>query len=112
MVQKKAPDTFFKGTSDKKVIDAYAETVNWVQRQPQFTPEAKAEYATVADGWVIAYAKVNGLVVVSHEEYAPDAKRKVPVPNVCIEFKVEYCNTFEMLRGLKEQFVLRHGRTG
>ena len=45
-VQHKAPETLFKQTSDKKVTEAYAETVNWVQRQPQFTPEAKAEFAT------------------------------------------------------------------
>jgi peptidoglycan/xylan/chitin deacetylase (PgdA/CDA1 family) len=77
----------------------------------QFTAEAKAEFASVADGWVIAYAKANDLVVVTHEEYAPDAKRKVPIPHVCLEFDVEYCNTYEMLKGLKERFVLKHRRT-
>lgn len=108
-VQQKAPKTFFKGTADQKVTEAFAEMVNWVQSQAQFTPEAKAEFLTVADAWLIAYAKANGLVVVTHEEYAPQRKTKVPIPNVCIEFGVEYCNTFEMLRELKEQFVLRHG---
>jgi hypothetical protein len=73
---------------------------NWVQSEPQFTPEATAEFLSVADGWVAAYANTNGLVVVTHEEFAPDVKKKVPIPNVCIEFGVEYCNTFEMLRGL------------
>jgi hypothetical protein len=56
---------------------------------------------------MVAYAKANGLAVVTHEEYAPDVRRKVPIPNVCIEFGVEYVNTFEMLRDLKVQFVLR-----
>lgn len=110
-VQNNAPQTFFRGTADKQVMDAYTAMVNWVQSQPQFTPEAKAEFASVADGWVIAYAKANGLIVVTHEEYAPDAKRKVPIPNVCIEFSVNYCNTFEMLKDLKERFVLKHRRT-
>jgi len=108
--QKIVPDTFFKGTADTEVVNAYSLMANWVQGQPQFTSEAKAEFATVADGWVIAYAKANGLVVVTHEEYAPDAKRKVPIPNVCVEFDVEYFNTFAMLKDLKEQFVLKHGR--
>lgn len=111
-VQQTAPDTFFKGTADKKVISAYTEMVNWVQSQSQFSPEAKAEFAAVADGWLVAYAKTNGLLVVTHEEYAPNIKRNVPVPNVCIEFSVDYCNTFEMLKDLKEKFVLKHGRTG
>src|SRR4051794_343870 len=34
--QKDAPKTFFKGTADKDVIDAYGEMVNWVQGQAQF----------------------------------------------------------------------------
>jgi hypothetical protein len=54
---------------------------------------------------------------VTHEEYAPEAKRKVPMPNLCIEFDVEYCNTFAMLRELSAQFVLksvniRHSKFG
>lgn len=102
------PDSFFKGTTDRRVIDAYREIANWVQNEQQFTPEAKAEFLRGADGWVIAYAIVNGFIVVTHEDYAPDARRTVPMPNVCLEFHVEYCNTFEMLLELKEQFVLRH----
>ncbi len=104
-----APETLFKGTTDQKVVDVYREMVNWVQNERQFTPEAKAEFSRVADGWIVAYAKVNGLIVVTHEEYAPNVKKKVPMPNLCIEYKVPHCNTFEMLRTLKEQFVLRHG---
>ncbi len=109
-VKNRAPDTFFKGTADKAVTDAFRDMVNWVQSESQFTPEAKAEFASVADGWVIAYAKANGLVVVTHEEYAPDARKKVPIPNVCLEFDVEYSNTFDMLRDLRVQFVLRKRR--
>ena len=100
-VKNSAPATFFKGTADKAVSDGYRAMVRWVQGEAQFVPEAKAHFAAVADGWVIAYAKANGLVVVTHEEYAPDAKSKVPMPNVCLELDVAYCNTFEMLRDLK-----------
>ena len=105
-VRNRAPDTFFKGTADKAVTDAFRDMVNWVQSESQFTSEAKAEFSSVADGWVVAYASANGLVVVTHEEYAPDARKKVPIPNVCLEFDVEYCNTFDMLRDLKVQFIL------
>jgi hypothetical protein len=52
------------------------------------------------------YAKVNGLIVVTHEEYAPAVQRKVPMPNVCLEFNVDYINTFEMLEDLKVKFVM------
>lgn len=105
--QEQAPDTFFKETADKKVSDAFRDMVKWVQNDGQFKQEAKAQFAKAADGWLVAYAKTNNLVVVTHEEYAPDIKKKVPIPNVCIEFDVACCNTFQMLRHLKEQFVLK-----
>lgn len=106
--QTAVPDAFFKKTQDQAVIKAFQAMVNWVNSEPQFTPAAKAEFADVdnADSWVIAYAKVNGLTVVSHEEYAPDARKKVPMPNVCLEFNVDYDNTFEMLEDLKVKFIL------
>jgi hypothetical protein len=102
------PAAFFKGTSDKKVVDAFREIANWVQNEPQFSAQAKSQFLGGADGWLIAFAKVNGMVVVSHEGFAPDAINRVPIPNVCIEFDAAFCNTFEMLHEIGEQFVLRH----
>ena len=104
-IENEVPATFFKKTEDQAVIDKFQEMVNWVYSQPQFTDAAKTEFASVADGWVIAYAAVNGLVVVTHEQFAPEAKRKVPMPNVCVEFDVEYVDTFSMLRELGERFI-------
>ncbi|HEX4145545.1 MAG TPA: DUF4411 family protein [Pirellulales bacterium] len=104
-IVERVPGSFFKKTEDQAVIGKFQEMVNWVYSQPQFGDPAKAEFASVADGWVVAYAAVYGLVVVTHEQYAPDAKRKVPIPNVCVEFDVDYANTFAMLRNLGEKFV-------
>lgn len=106
-VQDSTPGAFFKGTADKKVSDAFTDMVNWVQNEKQFTTEAKEQFSSGVDGWLAAYAKANGLVVVTHEEYSPDVKKRVLIPNVCLEFKVDYCNTFEMLRELGERFVLK-----
>ncbi len=100
------PDTFFKKTQDQDVIDAFQGMVTWVNSETQFSPAAKAEFARVADGWMIAFAKVNKLVVVTHEVYAADAVKKVPIPNVCHKFNVKDINTFEMLEDLKVKFVM------
>ncbi len=100
------PDTFFKKTQDQAVIDAFQDMMAWVNSESQFTSAAKAEFASVADGWLIAYAKVHGLTVVTHEVHAPDAERKVPMPNVGLEFGVVCVNTFEMLEDLRVKFVL------
>jgi hypothetical protein len=45
-----APATFFKGTADQAVIDAFKDMVNWVQGQTQYYPDAKDKFASVADG--------------------------------------------------------------
>ena len=107
--KKTVPETFFKETQDIAVINVFREMVSWVNSETQFTPAAKAEFADIenADGWVVAYAKVNELVVVTHEVYAPAVQRKVPVPNVCLEFGVDApVNTFEMLAELKVKLIL------
>ena len=78
-ISKTAPKTLFKGTADKNVVDVFGRLAKWVQNENQFTQEAKAEFASVADGWLIAFAKVNGLIVVTHEQYAPDVKKNVKI---------------------------------
>ncbi|MBN2022321.1 MAG: DUF4411 family protein [Pirellulales bacterium] len=100
------PSIFFKKVQDPAVIEVFQEMVRWVTSQEQYTPAAKAEFASVADGWLVAYAKANGLVVVTREAYRPDAKASVPIPNVCHEFHVEHVNTFEMLKDLNVKFIL------
>lgn len=107
-VKRIAPPTLFKGTADIKVAETFRDMLGWVQSEKQFTPAAKAEFAAAADGWLIAFAKVNGHVVVTHEQPAEESKKTVKIPNVCLEFGVDYENTFAMLRELRVQFVLRH----
>lgn len=94
----------FCSTDDESVIVSYREVMSWVQRHRQFSDAAKADFATVADGWLIAYAVAKGRVVVTHEVLAPDAKRKVPIPNVCHQFQVRWVDTFTMLRELGARF--------
>ncbi len=104
-VENRSPEEFFKKTQDQAVFDSFQAMVNWVYAQPQFFQAAKTEFASVADGWLLAYAHANGLTVVTHEEFAPKAKRSVPMPNVCLEFDIDYVNTFEMLADLNVKFI-------
>jgi len=83
------------------VFQAYRQIITWATSQPQFTEAAKSEFASVADSWLIACAMAHNYVLVTHEVYAPDIKRKIPIPNVCQAFNISYINTFEMLRRLK-----------
>jgi hypothetical protein len=106
-INAEVPETFFKKTADQDVIGKYQAMVAWVYSQSQFEASAKTEFATVADGWVVAYAAANNLTVVTHEQYSPEARARVPMPNVCVEFGVHYVDTFAMLRDLGERFVRR-----
>ena len=91
---------WFVATDEADVIAAYQEIMSWVQGQSQFFDYAKDEFARGADGWLIAYAKVKGLTVVSNEKFEPNIRGKVKIPNVCRAFNIPYVNTFEMLRAL------------
>ena len=95
----------FESTDDADIIRSYQKIMVWVQSQTQFSPAAKAEFADEADGWLVAYAMTKGFVVVTHELPADDAKRRVPLPNVCQAFDVAFVDTFEMLRAAKVQIT-------
>ena len=102
-----APSGLFVSSADLLVSHAYKEMLHWVQRNGQFLPEAKMEFAEVADGWVAAYARVHNAVVVTQELFRANVRRRVPLPNVCREFGVDYRDTFEMLRELEARFDWR-----
>lgn len=98
------PSTCFASSDDGSVITEYSQMQVWAQGQAQFSQDAKAEFAAKADAWLVAYAKVNDLVLVTHEAPAPDSRRRVPIPSVCAAFNVAYVDTFVMLRDLEAQF--------
>ncbi|MFH1595356.1 MAG: DUF4411 family protein [Pseudomonadota bacterium] len=90
---------------EEDVQKSYREIMTWVQAQNQFSDAAKADFARGADGWLVAYAKAKGCIVVTLETINPDIKRKVPIPNVCQAFGVQFVDTFEMLRRLGVQLT-------
>jgi hypothetical protein len=66
----------FDPTDQEDVIRQFREMMEWVQGNDQFLNAAKAEFAAGVDGWLVAYSKVNDYTVVTHEVYAPDARKK------------------------------------
>ena len=57
----------------------------------------------------MAFALANELIIVTHEAFDQNIKKRIPIPNVCTEFDIDYCDTFEMLRQLQFSF---HGIEG
>ena len=78
----------------------------WVQRHPRYFDLAKAKFATGADGWLVAYARIHGSTVVTNEQSAPESRKEVKLPDVCDQFEVRRDHTFAMLRALSVHFDL------
>lgn len=71
-VKQKVPAAFFHDANSIDVSAAYEEVMLWVQRNHQYFDRAKAKFATEADGWLVAYAKVHGVTVVTNEQPRPE----------------------------------------
>jgi len=95
---------YFNRTDAQAVFNNYGKIQQWANDSDHFTDAAKDEFARNADSWLIAYAMANNCTIVTHETYRPDAKRRIFIPVVCEAFKVDYMDTFEMLRKLKVKF--------
>lgn len=93
-------DEWFMSTDNEEVFESYRQIIDWAYNESQYKPEAKTEFAGIADSWLIAYAKIYNYVVVTLEQYNPESKKRILIPNVCEAFGVSYVNPFEMLRRL------------
>ena len=94
-------------TANQLVVDAYRRLIDWVEENPQFLTSARVAFAGNADGWLAAYAMASGAVVVTNEVSAPNAQRKVPLPDLCAQFSIRCITPFQMLRELDARFDWR-----
>lgn len=94
----------FDSTQTQAIAHAHSRMQSRVNGNDRFMPAAKDEFARVADGWLAAYAmantldEINKVVVVTNEVLIPNAKSRVPLPDLCVEFGIEYMNTYALLR--------------
>ncbi|MHB0886420.1 MAG: DUF4411 family protein [Bacillota bacterium] len=91
---------WFAPTDQTNTLKAYRDSCCWAQGHAQFSDGAKSQFAGVADGWLVAYAKANDCILVTHEQFAKDVKARIPIPNACRELGLEIRDTFAMLRAL------------
>lgn len=96
-------DFFVDSTSS---VDIYAGIAIWTNENTHFNQSAKDEFLAtdLADPWLIAYAKKNNLIIVSHETSQPQRKNRIKIPEPCMHFGVKYLSPIEMFRELVESF--------
>ncbi|WP_030149365.1 DUF4411 family protein [Mycetocola saprophilus] len=82
---------------DAPTINMMRELSTWA-RSGNYSEAAVAEFLSIADYTLVAYAAAHELVLVTHEQPAPAATRRIPTPSACAALDVEYCTTFTMLR--------------
>jgi hypothetical protein len=99
------PETFFKDSTE--VFPEYGQITKWAHsRSDLYLQKAINEFldADEADAWLVSYAFAHKIILVTQEVSAPFGKAKIKIPDVCIQFGVQYINTIEMLRRLGERF--------
>ena len=79
----------------------YAEVLNWAQSCPHFRPEAIAEFAQVADAFLVATAAAKGYTLVTNETSDPLCRRRVKIPDACNALGVRCRDLNDVLRELE-----------
>ncbi|MFN3075416.1 MAG: DUF4411 family protein [Alphaproteobacteria bacterium] len=87
---------FSLGVSDKETQKAFLRVVAFVQ-DGEWEKSGKDQFLAKADPWLVAKAIATGATVVTHEKPNDDAKRRVPLPNVCQKFSVPYLDVYTLL---------------
>lgn len=88
----------------KDVQKAYGQIADYtVEKYSQRRPKANA-FLSGADGWIIAHAKCDGGIVVSHESRVDKSSMTPKIPNICTQFEVSCIGLAEMLTRLNFKF--------
>jgi hypothetical protein len=98
----------FLPVSDDETQQAFASVAVHVASQVGVMKAgALEEFLAGADPWLIAKAMaMKEAVVVTHEQFNPQMRRKYSIPNVCQHFGVHCIDTFELLSRTDARFVL------
>lgn len=104
----KDQDGLFLPVSDDDTQQAFASVAEHVASQAGvMKPGALEEFLAGADPWLIAKAMaMKDGVVVTHEQFNLEIRRKYSIPNVCQHFGVPWIDTFALLSRTDARFVL------
>lgn len=90
--------SFFVSTERNDVSQEYGRIQQWTGSRYKET--AKIRLGQVADGWLVAYAIVESLCVVTNEVSDPRSLRNVKIPDICKAFGVDHVDMIGMIRAL------------
>ena len=91
---------------DRSVENTHSKIREWAQQEIQYRSQAVDEFLTDADSFLVAHAKAHGHALVTLEQPAEMTKNRVPIPNACTAFGVEWLGPFDMLEREGARFVM------
>ena len=97
----------FVDDADDATQEKFAEVAEYVANLENKKPENIANFLDKADPWLIAKASTTDAIIVTHERLDPHNSKNVKIPNICQVFEVECISTYDLLRRLEAQFILK-----
>lgn len=96
------PDTFFE--DQYQSAQSYTQLMNYAQTL-KVKQIAKDEFAKQenADAWLLAHAKEKGFTIITHENFNPEAKKRIMIPNVAKDHNIKVITLFEFLEKFSDQ---------
>lgn len=98
-------DSFFI-EQDIDIQKSYQEVVTYIQGLEQYEQPAKNDFFNVADGWLIAAARVLDCDIITHETFDPHIKRKIKIPNIANHYHINCLRIYDVLEKENVKFVL------
>jgi uncharacterized protein DUF4411 len=89
---------------DADVLNSLTDLSAWAAGG-DFDAAAVTTFLDIADSYLVAHAHAHDFTVVTHETVGT-SRKKIKIPNACVQMGVTYRNTFEMLRVEGAEFVL------
>ncbi len=100
------PATFWRPVTAPTITSGQA-VARWVSDPAlSYRQAARDESLDVADSMLVAEAHASGLIVVSGEIAAPDAVKKVKLPDACRALGVTYANPYDVYRALGLRLIV------
>lgn len=91
-------------TDDENTQNIFAGIANEVAAG-NYRPAAMNDFLSKADPWLIAKAMDINATIVTHEVAELNARRRVPLPNLCPSRAITCMNTFDFLRIHAKRFT-------
>jgi len=102
-VKPRKGDGRFLTVTDNETQSVFVKVATYVQTAG-YTQSAKDLFLGGADPWLVAKAATLGATVVTLEKSEPNAKKRVPLPNICAVFGVPVLDTFALLQAHSAAF--------